>query len=300
MQPRGMPRGDRRDLRHGVDGARGRRAHRRGDEERSPSCGGVGIHRGGERVDVHPPGGIEGNLSQPVSADADNPGRLLHARMGIDTRVGHERPLVLREARVVGDERCCPLAGGDQGHEHAARRGILEHAAACAAAREPLGQAEQAAEPVEHVRLQFRARGRRGPEHALHADSGREQLAEDRRPAGAGREVAEEGGMLPVQEPRRDDPVKVSEHIGERLGRFRRLRRQVRPHITRRQGRRDRPRWKRRPVVRDPVDDRAALLAESLGIERGLLFRHEWHSMVCRLPTCTYGCGHATQVFRLR
>jgi hypothetical protein len=101
-----------------------------------------------------------------------------------------------------------------EGHEHAARRGILEHAAACAAAREPLGQAEQAAEPVEHVRLQFRARGRRGPEHALHADSGREQLAEDRRPAGAGREVAEEGGMLPVQEPRRDDPVKVSEHIG--------------------------------------------------------------------------------------
>ena len=67
------------------------------------------------------------------------------------------------------------------------------------------------------MRLQLRA-GRAGrPEHALHAEAGGEQVAQDPRAGGVGREVGEEVGRLPVRDAGHDDVVDVAQHVCEGL-----------------------------------------------------------------------------------
>ncbi len=83
---------------------------------------------------------------------------------------------------------------------------------------EPFGEVEQLAHPVEHQRLDLGARRGRDPAHALHAEPGGQQLAEDRRVGRVGREVGEEARVLPLRQPGHDDPVDVGHHRVERLG----------------------------------------------------------------------------------
>ena len=78
--------------------------------------------------------------------------------------------------------------------------------------RNRAGSSSSVGQPVEHVRLELGRGGRGGPEHALHAQPGREQVAEDRRPAGVGREVREERRVLPVGDARQQHPVEVAQH----------------------------------------------------------------------------------------
>ena len=85
--------------------------------------------------------------------------------------------------------------------------------------RNALGQPEQLLHPVHHQRLDLGARRAGDPAHALHAEAGRGELAEDRRVADVGGEVGEEARVLPVGEAGHDDAVEVGEHVGERLGR---------------------------------------------------------------------------------
>ena len=49
------------------------------------------------------------------------------------------------------------------------------------------------------------------PEHPLHAEAGRHEVGQHRRPGGAGREVGEPARVLPVGDARDDDPVEVGE-----------------------------------------------------------------------------------------
>ena len=84
------------------------------------------------------------------------------------------------------------------------RRGrrVLDDAAARRRRAEPLRQAEQVDQPVQHHGLDLGAGRAGGPEHALHAEPGADQVAEHRRAGGVGREVGEEAGVLPVRQAR--------------------------------------------------------------------------------------------------
>ena len=147
----------------------------------------------------------------------------------------------------------------------------MDHPAAIATEPEAIGKAEELAEPVDDDPLELGRRRRRRPQHPLDPEAGAEQFAEDRRTGGIGREVGKEPRMLPVRQPRNDDSLEIAEHRRERLRR-----------LWRRGGKpgRDLPRLdvgkhalsrQRRPVVGDPVHDRAAFFAEPLGIERGVV-----------------------------
>ena len=63
-------------------------------------------------------------------------------------------------------------------------------------------QAQQVGEPVHDVLLELGGRRAGHPGHALHAEAGRDQVAEHGRAGGVGREVAEEAGVLPVRDAR--------------------------------------------------------------------------------------------------
>ena len=99
--------------------------------------------------------------------------------------------------------------------------------------RNRVGQGEQVGQPVEHVRLEFGGGGGGGPQHALHPEAGGEQVTEDRRPAGVGREVGEERRVLPVRDAGQDQLVEVGEHGLERLALLGRVRGQRAPELAR-------------------------------------------------------------------
>ena len=98
--------------------------------------------------------------------------------------------------------------------------------------RNRVGEAEQLDHPVEHQRLEFGARRRRDPAHALHAEPGGQQFAEDRRERVVRREVGEEVRVLPLGEAGHDDPIEVGHHGGERFGLGRRMLGQRGAHVA--------------------------------------------------------------------
>ena len=96
-----------------------------------------------------------------------------------------------------------------------------------------LRQSQQVDQPVEHVGLELGARRARRPDHALHPEPGREQIAQDRGAGGVGREVGVEVGRLPMGEAGEDDLVDVAQHVGEGLALLRRGARQARADRSR-------------------------------------------------------------------
>ena len=106
----------------------------------------------------------------------------LDRRVGLVRGVDGEAPG--RDAVVLGAAAAGPVQGGQQRDERGVGGGVLDDAAARAVGTEPLGEIEQPRQPVEDVGLELRSRGGGGPQHALHAEPGREQIAEDGRAAG--------------------------------------------------------------------------------------------------------------------
>ena len=185
----------------------------------------------------------------------------------------------------VGADRAAtgPVQRREQGNQRRARRRILDDPAAGGVGAEMRGQPEQFGQPVQDDRLQLCA-GRAGrPHHALHAEPGREQIAEDRWPARVRREVREEARMLPVRDAGQDQAAQVGQHLLVRLALLGRMRGQRRPHLTGPHLRPHRMRFDRAQVVGDPVDHLLAIVTE-------LLWRHvprHGHLRRCPLKTCS-------------
>ena len=88
---------------------------------------------------------------------------------------------------------------------------MLDDAAAGAVGPEVGGERQQLHQPVHDVRLELGAHRPGRPQHALHAEPGRDQLAEDARTAAVGREVRVPARVLPVGGGRHHDPVEVGD-----------------------------------------------------------------------------------------
>ena len=73
--------------------------------------------------------------------------------------------------------------------------------------------------------------------------------------------------MLPMGEPGDHDVVEVGQHGCERLSRQRRFRRQLRPHVTRRDRLDDRSFLEAAEILGNPVDECVPVAAELVEIE---------------------------------
>ncbi len=150
--------------------------------------------------------------------------------------------------------------------QRGARRRILNHPAACAAGgKKFFGQPQHGDQPIEHVRFKFGARRTGRPEHALHAQSGGKQIAENGRPRGVRREVGVEVGRLPVRDARKDDTLDVAENLVEGFALLRRVWWQLRANFSWLHARQHREAFDAGMIVGDPVHDGVALAAELLG-----------------------------------
>ena len=230
-------------------------------------------HVHGERFPLDP------DLAQRPLTEPGDDDRLFHARVrllgdvdGVPRRGRRSRPG--QPGRPGQPHRPRPRApratgrlvqGRGEGHEHRARGTVLDDTAAGPVRPEPAGKPEHLGEPVEHVLLEFGAGRARRPEHPLHAQTRRDQIAEHRGPGDVGGEVAEEPRMLPVRDAGEHDPVEVAEQRLERLGLLGRMRGQQLAQFPGGCPRLDRQRLDPLPVVRDPVDHLPPVAAELLG-----------------------------------
>ena len=76
---------------------------------------------------------------------------------------------------------CGAFARRQQRAQRGARGCVLNHSAAGARRKKFLRQSKHGDQPVEHMRFQFRARRAGRPQHPLHAQSGRKQIAKNGR-----------------------------------------------------------------------------------------------------------------------
>ena len=241
------------DRAHGIDRLGGGRADRCAAEERRQAGRAIGRNELGERSEVEREGVVDRNEAQALCAQAGDPEGLLDGRVRLRRGVAHE-------LTASG-----PLTRRDHGAEHRGGGRVLDHAAARACRAEPLGQVEQLDEPVEHVRLELGHGRARRPEHPLHAEAGREQLAEHRWARAVRREIAEESRRLPVEQAGHDHAVEVCEHVGERLAVLGRVLGQLRAHPAGLDARADGQLLEPFQVICDPVDRLAPVAAELLG-----------------------------------
>ncbi len=258
VHPRAGLAGDGRELAHRVHRARPGGAHRRHDERGYDAVGEVGgdqlaqvIRSGGQRP------GVDVDAPQRARAQARDAARLLDRRMRLSRRV--HREAARGDAVAQRGAAARPVQCGEQRHERGVGRGVLDDAPAGAAAArrgaEARREVQQLGQPVQHVRLQLGGRGRRRPQHPLHAEARGQQIAEDGRAAGIGREVGEERRVLPVRDARQDRRVEVGEQVRERFTVLGRVRRQGGPDVTGGHLREHRQRFEAFLVVGDPVDD---------------------------------------------
>ena len=125
------------------------------------------------------------------------------------------------------------------------------------------------------MRFQLRA-GRTGrPQHALHAQAGRQKIAKDSGTGGVARKVGEEVRRLPVCDSRQDQRLHIFQQRLERFALRWRLSRQRRSNLSRLRLREHRERLDAGVVVGDPIHHGVAVAAELVGrhVER-LLVRH--------------------------
>ena len=115
------------------------------------------------------------------------------------------------------------------------------------------------------MRLEFGRGGGGGPQHPLHAEAGREQIAEDGRAARVRLEVGEERRMLPVRDPGEHDVVHVAEYASKGSPPLGGSARQCRANRARLRLRQHRERLDPLEIVGDPVDRLASVLAEFIG-----------------------------------
>src|SRR5207302_11397225 len=95
--------------------------------------------------------------------------------MRLGRRIGHEPTIA---TALVGSEACSTLAPGQQCAEGGTGSRVLNHATTSRGREKFFRQAEHRNQPIENVGLKFGAGRARGPEHSLHAQSRRQQIAE--------------------------------------------------------------------------------------------------------------------------
>ena len=102
------------------------------------------------------------------------------------------------------------MACRDQRAERGARGAVLDDAAAGTRGAELFRKFHEVDEPVEDVGFELGARRAGGPQHSLNAETGGQELSEDRRPTDIGREVGEEVRRLPMSDSRHDDLIDIA------------------------------------------------------------------------------------------
>src|ERR1041385_4374235 len=101
------------------------------------------------------------------------------------------------------------FASSQQSAKRSTGSGILNHSSAGAAGQKLLGKREHFPEPVENMRFQFRTRRAGRPQHSLHTQSGRKQVAQNRRSGSIAREVGVEIRRLPVRNSRKNHVIDI-------------------------------------------------------------------------------------------
>ena len=256
------------DLRHGVHGVRGGGAHGGHAEEGAMARCGIGRHHGAERGRVHGAVGAHRHHAQVGGAEAGDADVLLDAAVRLRAGVGNEARAVRLQAVARSGEAGGALARGDERAERGAACRVLDDAAAGGGAEKVRGKSKHARQPVHDVRLQLRARGRRAPQHALHAEARAQELAEDARAARVGGEVREEVRALPVRDARQHDAIHVRHHGIPRFTFRGRGGGQLRAHPARLHGGLHRVALDAVQVVGDPLHHGVAVLPEIEGLWR--------------------------------
>ena len=113
---------------------------------------------------------------------------------------------------LVGLEIRRFLPGRKQGAQRRRRSRVLDDAG------HALGESQHLAQPFEDRVFELGGRRRGLPDHALSAEPGRQQLAQDGGRAVIGRKIGVPPGMLPVRDTREDDGLEVGEDAVHGLG----------------------------------------------------------------------------------
>ena len=175
----------------------------------------VGADRRRETRRLHGEGRVGFDVADVLAPVTGDLRALLGRRMGLVGHVDGERRLP-RKARLVALPAGRAFARRQQRAKDGRRGGILDRP------REPLRQADGAAQPVEHPGFHFGCRRRGLPHHALRTERRRRHFGEDRRRARIGGKEGEEAGMLPVRHAGKHDAPEIVEDRLHRLAAFRR------------------------------------------------------------------------------
>ena len=204
------------------------------------------------------------DLPQVVRAHAGDLHRLFDGGVSLCRAIGNEASIA---AFAIAGELGCTFARGEQGAQRGAGRRVLNYPPASRAAggKKFFGQPQHGDQPIEHVRFKFRACRTGGPEHALHAQSGGKQIAENGGPGGVRGKVGVEVGRLPVRDAGKDDALDVAENLIEGFALLRCFWWQLRANFSRLHARQNRKAFDAGMVVGDPVHDGVALPAEIFG-----------------------------------
>ena len=149
---------------HGIHGAGRRRADGGADHRGHGPGGAIRGDRRLQRIDAHRIPLVGVDEPQVVAPEARNLHPLLDRGVGVARGVNGE-PLprsarwAVADATFIGRAGARALARGDERGQRAARRTVLNDAAAGRARAEALRQPEQVDQPVEHVGLELGAGG---------------------------------------------------------------------------------------------------------------------------------------------
>ena len=189
--------------------------------------------------------------AQVLPADPGDLDALLDGRVGLAGGVGREP---LPAAACVAGQPRCPFPGGQQRAQGGAGGGIFDHAAAATRGTEVLRQLQHLRHPVEHVGFELGAGGARGPQHALHAEPGGDQIAQNGGSGGVGRKVCKKIRGLPVRDARQNPLAHIPQHDVEGLALPRRVGRQAGADVARFDRGEHRQRFHALVIVGHPVD----------------------------------------------
>ena len=191
-----------RELRERVDRAGVRRAAVRRDEERHAARAHVGLDRAPERLRRRAGSRADGQHADLVGPEAEHARAAGERRVRLVGDVGDEPVVHRADARLA--------RAGERGH-------VRGRAAAERASRRALGQADPAAEPVEHLELELRRAGRLHPRPRVDVARARDEVAERAGPRARERDEREEGGVLAAAREREDVLAEAAQELVERL-----------------------------------------------------------------------------------
>ena len=265
MQPETVRAPDGGDPIERIERRRRRRAAGGDDRARHATGGEIGLDGQRQCFRLHRMALVGRNDVNVVATESCQQRRLLDRAVAVRRDVDDQRRDLGLQPATRQRKPGSSLAGTEQRHERRRGRRILDDSAPRRA------ETHHLPDPVGRDLLELRERRTRLPRQAEHAEPRAQVVAEHGREFAVRREVAEEIRMLPVRQARQDHRLEIPQHRVEALGRVRRRSGQLRTDRARRDPRHHRKVTDARPVIRDPVDDLVAQLAELVG-------RHAWFS----------------------